>query len=77
LASPSRRDGLDFDQRQKLLRLAIDVRVTGWNIEIRLRIPVDEHTTETASTSVANTRPRQRSESPRNPNTKEQVSSNV
>ena len=36
-------DGLDFDQRQKLLRLVIDeVRVTGWNVEIRLRIPLDD-----------------------------------
>jgi site-specific DNA recombinase len=35
-------DGLDFDQRQKLLRLVIEeVRVTGWSVEIRLRIPLD------------------------------------
>ncbi len=69
-------DGLDFDQRQKLLRLVIDeVRVTGWNIEIRLRIPLDQHTPEPATTtSVATARPRQRS--PRNPTTKEPVSSN-
>ena len=35
-------DGLDFDERQKLLRLVLEeVRVTGWNVEIRLRIPLD------------------------------------
>ena len=32
-------DTLDFEQRQKLLRLIVqEVRVTGWNVEIRLRI---------------------------------------
>lgn len=37
-------DSLDFTQRQKLLRLVVEeVRVTGWDIEIRLRIPLDEH----------------------------------
>ncbi len=35
-------DRLDFDQRQKLLRLIVDeVRVQGWQVEIRLRIPLD------------------------------------
>ncbi len=35
-------DRLDFDQRQKLLRLVIEeVRVEGWRVEIRLRIPLD------------------------------------
>jgi len=34
---------LDFSQRQKLLRLVVEeVRVTGWDVEIRLRIPLDE-----------------------------------
>jgi site-specific DNA recombinase len=38
-------DGLDFDQRQKLLRLVVEqVRVTGWHVEIRLRIPLDPPT---------------------------------
>ena len=33
-------DQLDFDQRQKLLRLVVDqVRVRGWRVDIRLRIP--------------------------------------
>jgi len=36
-------DQLDFDQRQQLLRLIVDeVRVTGWNVTIQLRIPLDE-----------------------------------
>jgi site-specific DNA recombinase len=35
-------DRLDFTQRQKLLRLVIDeVRVSGWLVEIRFRIPLD------------------------------------
>jgi len=33
-------DSLNFSQRQKLLRLVVDeVRVSGWDVEIRLRIP--------------------------------------
>jgi site-specific DNA recombinase len=36
-------DGLDFPQRQQLLRLVVEeVRVSGWNVEIRLRIPLDD-----------------------------------
>jgi site-specific DNA recombinase len=36
-------DQLDPAQRQKLLRLLIeDVQVTGWHIQIRLRIPLDD-----------------------------------
>jgi site-specific DNA recombinase len=35
-------DLLDFTQRQKLLRLVVEeVRVTGWQVEIRFRIPLD------------------------------------
>ncbi len=35
-------DKLDFDQRQKLLRLVVEeVRVKGWQVEIKLRIPLD------------------------------------
>jgi len=35
-------DRLDFEQRQKLLRLVVEeVRVKGWQVEIRLRIPLD------------------------------------
>jgi site-specific DNA recombinase len=36
-------DHLDFNQKQTLLRLIVEqVRVTGWNVEIRLRIPLDD-----------------------------------
>jgi hypothetical protein len=35
-------DRLNFAQRQKLLRLVVEeVRVTGWQVEIRFRIPLD------------------------------------
>ena len=37
-------DSLDFDQRQRLLRLIVEqVRVQGWQVELRLRIPLDPH----------------------------------
>jgi len=36
-------DGLEFEQRQRLLRLIVEeVRVQGWQVEIRLRIPLDK-----------------------------------
>ena len=36
-------DHLDFKQRQKLLRLVVErILVRGWNVEIKLRIPLDE-----------------------------------
>jgi hypothetical protein len=36
-------DQLDADQKQQLLRLLIEeVRVTGWHVEIRLRIALDQ-----------------------------------
>jgi site-specific DNA recombinase len=36
-------DHLDFDQHQQLLRLIVEeVRVTGWHVDIRLRIPLDD-----------------------------------
>lgn len=66
-------EGLNFEQRQQLLRLVIDeVHVTGWNVDIRLRIPLDETADQTPPVPPAR-RPRQRS--PR-PTTKEAVSSN-
>ncbi|HEX9545925.1 MAG TPA: recombinase family protein [Acidimicrobiales bacterium] len=35
-------DSLDFDGRQQLMRLVVEqVRVTGWQVEIHLRIPLD------------------------------------
>ena len=37
-------DTLDFDQKQALLRLIIEeVHVTGWHVQIRLRIPLDDN----------------------------------
>ena len=37
-------DTLDFDQKQTLLRLVIEeVHVTGWHVQIRLRIPLDDN----------------------------------
>ena len=37
-------DTLDDIQKQQLLRLLIeDVRVTGWHVQIRLRIPLDDN----------------------------------
>ena len=36
-------DHVDFDQRQKLLRLVVEqLLVQGWRVEIKLRIPLDE-----------------------------------
>ena len=37
-------DTLDFDQKQTLLRLIVEeVHVTGWHVQIRLRIPLDDN----------------------------------
>lgn len=67
-------DRLDFEQRQKLLRLIVEeVRVTGWNVELRLRIPLDLHDHGPASDQIS---PRPRRRTPRSPTTKEPVSSN-
>jgi hypothetical protein len=42
--TPDGIDTLDFDSRQQLLRLVIeDVRVRGWNVELRPRIPLDDN----------------------------------
>src|SRR5438128_2528834 len=36
-------DKLNFAQRQQLMRLVVDhIRVTGWQVEIQLRIPLDD-----------------------------------
>ncbi|MGH9227022.1 MAG: recombinase family protein, partial [Acidimicrobiales bacterium] len=41
-------EALDFDGRQQLLRLVLeDVRVEGWQIELRLRLPLDENPDQT------------------------------
>jgi site-specific DNA recombinase len=43
-------DQLTFDQRQQLLRLVVEeVRVTGWNVQIQLRIPLDDPPAEQRS----------------------------
>jgi site-specific DNA recombinase len=56
---------LDFAGRQQLLRLVLeDVRVRGWHVELRLRIPLDDDNPPagvTTSTSVAGRRARPRS----------------
>jgi site-specific DNA recombinase len=40
-------EALDFDGRQQLLRLVLeDVRVEGWRVELRLRLPLDENPDE-------------------------------
>ena len=56
---------LDFAGRQELLRLVLeDVRVRGWHVELRLRIPLDDDNPPagvTTSTSVAGRRARPRS----------------
>jgi len=63
-------DGLDFAARQKLLRLMVEeVKVTGWDVEIHLRIPLDS-----PPTSKPQHQPRARAS--RRSATKEAVSSN-
>jgi len=48
---------LDFEQRQQLLRTVVeDVAVQGWQVEIRLRMPIDD---------PAGSRPKVRSRGPR------------
>jgi site-specific DNA recombinase len=70
-------DTLDFHGRQQLLRLVLeDVRVQGWTVELRLRIPLDDNPpADTAAASLPDKRRRARTA--RNPRTpKEAVSSN-
>ena len=69
-------DCLDFAGRQRLVRLVVEqVRVTGWHVEIRLRIPLDE---APALATPPSPRPRSpRSRSRRQPTADaEEVSSN-
>ena len=71
-------DALDFDGRQQLLRLVLeDVRVHGWQVELRLRIPLDDKPpTDTTGPTTTPTGTK-RSRSPRRTRpTKEAVSSN-
>jgi site-specific DNA recombinase len=67
---------LDFNSRQQLLRLLLeDVRVQGWNVELRLRIPLDD--TQTTNTNTSPTGRRATARSPRCARpAKEAVSSN-
>ncbi len=74
-------DGLDFSGRQQLLRLVLDdVRVQGWQVELRLRIPLDDENTRAgdgAPEPPTRRRTGSRSRSPRRPQlAKEGVSSN-
>ena len=68
-------DTLDFEGRQQLMRLMLeDVRVRGWQVELRLRIPLDTN----PPTSPASDKPKHtRARSPRGSRpAKEAVSSN-
>jgi len=68
-------DTLDFHGRQQLLRLLLeDVRVQGWNVELRLRIPLDDPPPADTRTSPARTAKSGRARSVRT--AKEAVSSN-
>jgi hypothetical protein len=62
-------DTLDFHGRQQLLRLVLeDVRVQGWTVELRLRIPLDDNPpVDTAAASLPDKRRRARTA--RNPRT--------
>ena len=65
-------DTLDFQGRQQLLRLVLeDVRVQGWNVELRLRIPLDDN-----PPTAARTGNRGRARTTRTRPAKEAVSSN-
>jgi site-specific DNA recombinase len=60
-------DTLDFTGRQQLLRLVIeDVRIRGWNVELRLRIPLEDNPPADA-TPPSHTGKRRRAPSPRSP----------
>jgi site-specific DNA recombinase len=63
---------LDFQGRQQLLRLVLeDVRVQGWNVELRLRIPLDDN-----PPTAARTGNRGKARTSRTRHAKEAVSSN-
>jgi len=50
-------DNLTFSERQQLLRLIVDhVRVTGWQVEIQLRIPLDDNADGSGGDEVAGPR---------------------
>ena len=52
-------DELDFDGRQRLLRLVVEkVRVTGWHVEIHLKIPLARRPTSRTRTPPTQAQPR-------------------
>ena len=59
-------DTLHFHGRQQLLRLVLeDVRVQCWNVELHLRIPLDDTPPANTSTRASRTNQRSRPRSPR------------
>lgn len=71
-------DRLDFNSRQQLLRLVLeDVRVQGWQVDLRLRIPLDQTPPDHTAIPAPPRRTGTRDRSPRGPGqAKEEVSSN-
>ncbi|MGH8975080.1 MAG: recombinase family protein [Acidimicrobiia bacterium] len=72
-------DDTDFEQRQQLLRLVLeDVRVRGWQVELRLRLPLDDNPPQDPPSSPSPTATRgKKGRSPRGSGrAKEGVSSN-
>ena len=71
-------DRLDFNGRQQLLRLMLeDVRVQGWQVDLRLRIPLDQTPPDDTAIPALPRRTGTRDRSPRGPGqAKEEVSSN-
>ena len=71
-------DRLDFTGRQQLLRLMLeDVRIQGWQVELRLRIPLDETPPDDTTTPAPPLRTGKRDRSPRgHSQAKEAVSRN-
>ena len=71
-------DRLDFNGRQQLLRLVLeDVRVQGWQVELRLRIPLDQTPPDDTAAPALSRRTGTRDRSPRGSGqAKEAVSSN-
>ena len=80
--SPDRDCGalhLDFEHRQRLMRLVIEqVRVTGWQVEVRLRIPLNDNPGDSPGSHP--NKPEHRSpkqQSPRRNRTNSKVSSEL
>ncbi|HWF20821.1 MAG TPA: recombinase family protein [Acidimicrobiales bacterium] len=71
-------DRLDFDGRQQLLRLVLeDVKVQGWQVDLHLRIPLDDDPPAGPAIAMrASTARARRPRSPRGQPPKEAVSSN-